>query len=141
MTSLLSAKAAAPSVCDRFIRRRDGIGLCCAGALALVLGSLPAAGEPLCKPQLSVQQTRFSGTQAQQRLWVAQVTADSARCAETSGRFTLGMDRIIEYGPDLRFFQPFEWRDGKADIWIVFGHDEAPTAHWIAEVAPCGCRR
>ena len=81
MTSLLSATAAASSVCDRSIRR--GILLRCAGALALVLGALPAAGQTLCKPQLTVQQTRFSGVQAQQRLWVAQVTADAARCAET----------------------------------------------------------
>ena len=109
------------------------------GAIAFC-GPAQAANEMLCKPQLAFRQVNFSEAKERQRIWTATLAVDASRCTVNAGRFEIGFDRIIEYGPDLRFFERFDWKDGATDVAYVFGWDEAPTAYWISGIAPCNCR-
>jgi hypothetical protein len=106
----------------------------------VLCGPTQAASEPPCKPELAFKETRFSPIQAQQRIWTGVISVDASKCAAGFGRFALGFDRIIEYGPDLTFVEPFEWKPGEISVSFIFGYDEAPTNYWIADIAPCGCR-
>jgi hypothetical protein len=109
------------------------------GTLALC-GPTQAASEALCRPNIAIKKTTFAPAQAQQRIWTAALAVDASRCTVNAGRFEIGFDRIIEYGPDLRFSEWFDWKEGPTEVSYVFGWDEAPTAYWISGVAPCPCR-
>src|SRR4051812_35772167 len=107
----------------------------------LALASASATAQSLCKPQLAFRQVNFSEVKERQRAWTATLAVDASQCAVAAGRFEIGFDRTIEYGPDLRFFERFDWKDGATEVSYVFGWDEAPTAYWISGVSPCACRK
>src|SRR5262245_40190025 len=109
-------------------------------AASLTLSPLQAFGQPVCKPQLSLSETRLSPVEDWKRLWAVVVSIYAAQCVTASGQFRLGIDRIQEYGPDLRFYAPFEWRGDRTEVSIVFGYDEAPVRSWVEDVAACPCQ-
>jgi hypothetical protein len=110
-----------------------------AGAL-LVVGATQGVGGPLCKPDLTVKDVRFSEIRQSQRIWTARLAVDASRCAESSGRFDIHFIRLKEVGPDLRFAEAFTWRPGQIEVSTDFWADESVLDYSIGYVAPCACR-
>jgi hypothetical protein len=111
-----------------------------AAAMAVSGTSFAAAGE-VCKPKLTVKDTRFSDAQrdTQERRWTATVSADASRCATTAGYFDLGVLRQKENAVELEFREQFIWSAPTVMIGINFWVDEAVEDHWIDSVQACPC--
>jgi hypothetical protein len=111
-----------------------------ATAMAVSGTSLAAAG-PVCKPQLTVKDIRFSEVQreTQERRWTATVSADASRCATTAGYFELGVLRQKENGVELQFREQFVWSAPTVLIGIDFWADEAMEDYWIDSIQTCPC--
>jgi hypothetical protein len=125
---------------------RSGIGarwrrssLLAAGILIASLA--PALGQqPICKPQLLLQDVRLSPVHALQRTWSARVSVDAAGCAAHKGRFAIDFVRAKENAPDVTFSEGFTWTAGGLNVSAAFWEDEAPLTAFIAHVTPCSCR-
>ena len=99
-----------------------------------------ALGVPVCKPQLSFKEVRFSEIRNLRRIWTADLNVDAASCAATTGRFYLRFVRAKENAPDLEFAEELSWQAGQTQVSIEFWQDEAVQGYSIGYVAPCACR-
>jgi hypothetical protein len=108
--------------------------------IIVILTTMHAAAEPMCKPALTVTAVRFSEMSQAQRQWTAELAVDASRCATASGRFAIEFLRLKENAPDLRFREPFTWTAGRTEVSTRFSADEAVLAYSIGDVAPCACR-
>ena len=108
-------------------------------ASIVLLGATQTVGQPVCKPQLSVQAVRFSDPRDLQRTWTAVLDVDASRCAAKSGRFDIKFIRMKEIAPDLEFSEHFTWKPGALEVSVDFWQDEAVLRYSI-DVEPCGCR-
>jgi hypothetical protein len=117
-----------------------------AGIVGL-LGVSQAAGEPVCRPDLSFKQVRFSEMQPPtfQRKWSALVAVDASRCtANSSGYFEIAFRRLKEIGVEIEFREEFIWMEFQwspsVKVEVDFWADEAVERYWIENVTPCPCR-
>jgi hypothetical protein len=112
-------------------------------ASVLVLVSVvSAAGDPICRPKLTVTDVRFSEMipPTLQRKGEATVLVDAARCApNSSGYFDLGVSRLKETGYEIGFREQFIWLAPSVKIGLDFWADEAVEQYWIENVTPCAC--
>jgi hypothetical protein len=99
-----------------------------------------ALGAPLCMPQLSFKEVRFSEIRDMRRTWTAVLNVDAASCAASTGRFYLRFVRAKENAPDLEFAEQLSWQSGRTQVSIEFWQDEALQDYSIGHVAPCACR-
>jgi hypothetical protein len=99
-----------------------------------------ALGVPVCKPQLSFKDVRFSEIRDMRRTWTAVLDVDATSCAATTGRFYLRFVRAKEDAPDLEFAEQLSWHAGQMQVSIEFWRDEAVQDYSIGYVAPCVCR-
>ena len=99
-----------------------------------------ALGVPVCKPQLSFKEVRFSEIRNLRRIWTADLNVDAASCAATTGRFFLRFLRAKENAPDLEFAEQLSWHAGPMQVSIEFWQDEAVQDYWLGYVDPCACR-
>ncbi len=114
-----------------------------AGAIALIHVT-PAAGEPVCRPTLTVTQVQLSEMKLPmlERKWTATVLVDASRCApNSSGYFELGVLREKENAAVLEFSEEFVWMAPSVKIGIDFWADEAVEHAWINKVTTCPCAR
>jgi hypothetical protein len=109
-------------------------------ALAASMGPAQVVAETLCRPQIAVENVRFSEPVNLRRYWTASVSANATPCAASSGFFSLGFLRLSESGADLEFTEPFIWRGSETAVRVEFWVDEAVGSYWIADVAICPCR-
>jgi hypothetical protein len=107
---------------------------------AVLLGLMPAAGQPLCRPAVSFAEVGFSEIRNQHRTWTAALSVDASRCTTTSGRFEIGFDRLKEDAPDMKFVERFTWTPGRVEVSVAFWADEAVLDYSINYVEPCTCR-
>ena len=119
---------------------------CVAGLLAAgvaLMGAAQAAGNPVCKPILSIKDARLSEMlpPTLERRWSATVTVDASRCATTAGYFELGISRLKEYAPELEFREQFIWSSPSVKISVDFWADEAVESYWVDSVQACPCAR
>jgi hypothetical protein len=113
----------------------------CLLTAALVLASaMPAVGDPLCKPVLTVDGITFSNIHQWRRTWTAHIAVDASRCATMSGTFTVDFVRLKEDAPDLPFTEHFAWAPGEIQATAIFAADEAVLDYSIAAAA-CPCRK
>lgn len=111
--------------------------------MSLIGGASPTmsqAGQPFCKPALSIGNTSFSEPVNLQRIWRASIVVDASRCATSSGLFAVEFVRGKDPGEDVAFTEPFIWRAGKTELRVDFWHDESVEEFQVIEVAPCPCR-
>jgi hypothetical protein len=100
-----------------------------------------AFAETLCRPQVTIKPVAFSQPANLRRYWTAAVDVDASACTAWSGLFALGFVRQSESAPDLEFAEPFIWRSEQTTVRVEFWADEAVGRYWIADIAPCACRR
>jgi hypothetical protein len=108
-------------------------------AVFVLSGTTQSMAEIICKPALTIKETRFSEARNQQRIWTAALAVDASRCATRSGPFEIKFIRLKETGPDLLFSESFMWRPGQVEVSVDFWWDESVHHYWIGEVVPCGC--
>src|SRR5262245_4509465 len=109
--------------------------------LAVVVGLLgvtPAAGQRVCRPNLSFKEVRFSEMQPPtlERKWSAIVGVDASRCAaNSSGYFEIVFRRLKEIGVEIEFREEFIWmefqRPPAVNVEVDFWADEAVERYWI----------
>ena len=117
-----------------------------AGLLACgigLAGTAHAAGQPVCRPALTVSDVKFSAMQSpsMQRKWTAVVSVDASRCAAAAGYFEIGFSRLKENGPEVDFRERFTWQPPSVGVSVDFWADEAVESYFLSNVAPCPCGR
>jgi hypothetical protein len=131
----------------RGVRRR--IGFASSLAVWLLAGCVDLvspqaiAGSLVCKPVLIVKSARLSPMRPPtlERVWSAVVSVDASNCASTAGYFELGISRMKENSPDLKFREQFIWSTPSVTISVDFAPDEAVGAYWIDSVQLCTCAK
>jgi hypothetical protein len=122
---------------EKMVPRSISIAVAAVSLLAL---SLPAFGQPMCRPALAVTDVRFSQMVGLKRYWWASIKVDDSRCAESSGSFEMNFVRTKENGEDLAFSERVGWQRGPTDVVVEFWADEAVLDYKIGTVSPCTCR-
>ena len=122
---------------------RSFIGWFLAAGLA-VTGVTQAVGQQLCKPTLTVTNAQLSEWRlpTMERKWTATVSVDASRCAtNSSGRFEIGVLRLIENGVDIEFTEEFVWMSPSVKVGVDFWANEAVGRYWINKVSACTCAK
>jgi hypothetical protein len=107
---------------------------------AVLLSAAPSTAQQLCKPGLTLTETRISEARDLQRTWSAVLAADASRCASTSGQFEIEFTRLKESAPDLQFIERFKWASGKTKISLDIWWDEWVQNYRLGRIASCPCR-
>jgi len=124
---------------------------CLCGLVAGFIGlisTVPALGQPVCRPLLAFQEIRFSPMQppTMERQWTAIVSVDASPCkARSAGYFEIGFLRLKENGLDIEFREEFmwlgfEWAPSAIKVELNLAADEAVERPWFDNVTPCPCR-
>src|SRR5258708_7608335 len=101
---------------DRSAYSKFTLGL---AALAVVFaGCTDAFAQPACRPAMAFTEPHYSAMQLPklERTWTVAFTADPARCATSSGTFSIVFTVWTENGPDFEVVQTFGW---KPDVNVI----------------------
>jgi ABC-type proline/glycine betaine transport system substrate-binding protein len=108
--------------------------------LVIVSGVTQAIGKGACRPDVTIKNIRFSEVGSSTRVWTALLNVDASRCAASSGRFEVILNRLKDNAPDLTFSEWFPWRPGETEVSLSFWEDESVLDYSIGAIAPCACR-
>jgi len=126
---------------NRFIPRTCIVTLL-VGSIGLS-GIAPAVAGRVCKPTLTVTNAKLSEMQPPmlERRWTAVVSADTRRCATTTGHFEMAFSREKENGLKFEFHEQLIWSAPSVMVGVGFWADEAVETYRIESVQPCPCAK